>query len=89
MAALAQVSIATASKSLNGRAGVSATTRARVLEAAEGLGFQSNALARNLLTGRSYTVGLITNDSYGRFAMPVLLRRGGRFASGADGRAAV
>ncbi len=48
-------------------------TRARVIEAAEALGFQSNALARNLLTGRSYTVGLITNDSYGRFTMPVLL----------------
>ena len=49
------------------------STRARVLEAAEALGFQSNALARSLLTGRSYTVGLITNDSYGRFTMPVLL----------------
>jgi LacI family transcriptional regulator len=73
VAALAEVSIATVSKSLNGRPGVNATTRARVLEAAEALGFQSNALARSLLTGRSYTVGLITNDSYGRFAMPVLL----------------
>ena len=73
VAALAEVSIATVSKSLNGRPGVKASTRARVLEAAEKLGFQSNALARSLLTGRSYTVGLITNDSYGRFAMPVLL----------------
>ena len=44
-----------------------------VQEAADALGFQSNALARSLLTGRSYTVGLITNDSYGRFTMPVLL----------------
>ncbi len=73
VAALAEVSIATVSKSLNGRPGVRVSTRARVLEAAEKLGFQSNALARSLLSGRSYTVGLITNDSYGRFAMPVLL----------------
>lgn len=73
VAALADVSIATVSKSLNGRPGVKMSTRARVLEAAETLGFQSNALARSLLTGRSYTVGLITNDSYGRFTMPVLL----------------
>jgi LacI family transcriptional regulator len=73
VAALAEVSIATVSKSLNGRPGVKVSTRARVLEAAETLGFQSNALARSLLTGRSYTVGLITNDSYGRFTMPVLL----------------
>ncbi len=73
VASLAEVSIATVSKSLNGRPGVRVTTRARVLEAAEALGFQSNALARSLLSGRSYTVGLITNDSYGRFTMPVLL----------------
>ena len=73
VAALANVSIATVSKSLNGRPGVKATTRDRVLKAADALGFQSNALARSLLTGRSYTVGLITNDSYGRFTMPVLL----------------
>jgi LacI family transcriptional regulator len=73
VAALAEVSIATVSKSLNGRPGVKVSTRARVLEAAEKLGFQSNALARSLLSGRSYTVGLITNDSYGRFTMPVLL----------------
>jgi LacI family transcriptional regulator len=73
VAALAEVSIATVSKSLNGRPGVRVSTRARVLEAAEALGFQSNELARSLLTGRSYTVGLITNDSYGRFTMPVLL----------------
>jgi LacI family transcriptional regulator len=73
VAALAGVSIGTVSKSLNGREGISSRTRATVLEAAERLGFHSNALARNLLTGRSFTVGLITNDSFGRFSMPVLL----------------
>jgi LacI family transcriptional regulator len=73
VAALAGVSIGTASKSINGRRGVSASTRVRVLEAAEALNFQSNALARSLLSGRSYAVGLITNDSYGRFSLPLLL----------------
>jgi LacI family transcriptional regulator len=73
VAALAGVSIATVSKSLNGRQGISTQTRAKVQEAAEQLGFRSNALARNLLTGRSFTVGLITNDSFGRFSIPVML----------------
>ena len=48
VAALANVSIATVSKALNGRPGVKATTRDRVLKAADALGFQSNALARSL-----------------------------------------
>jgi len=73
VAMVAGVSIGTVSKSLNGREGVSTRTRAEVLKAAEQLGFHSNALARNLLTGRSFTVGLITNDSFGRFSIPVML----------------
>ena len=73
VAALAGVSIGTVSKSLNGRDGISTRTRAKVHEAAAQLGFHSNALARNLLTGRSFTVGLLTNDSFGRFSIPVML----------------
>ncbi len=73
VAALAGVSTATVSKSLNGRAGISTTTRAKVVAAAEQLGFRSNAIAQSLLSGRSYTVGLITNDSFGRFSIPVML----------------
>ena len=73
VAALAGVSIGTVSKSLNGRQGVSNQTRSKVQEAAEALGFHSNALAQSLLTGRSFTVGLITNDSFGRFSIPVML----------------
>ena len=41
-------------------------------QAAERLGYQPNALARGLLTGRSFTVGLITTDSFGRFSIPVV-----------------
>src|ERR1700761_2359341 len=72
VARLAGVSPGTASKALNGRGGISADTAERVRQAAERLGYQPNALARGLLTGRSFTVGLITTDSFGRFSIPVM-----------------
>jgi LacI family transcriptional regulator len=73
VAAKAGVSIGTASKVLNGQRGLRPETRARVLSAAEGLGFVPNGLARSLLRGRSFTVGLIASDVVGRFSIPVLL----------------
>ncbi len=73
VAALAGVSVGTVSKALNGRGQLRAQTRDRVLAAAEQLGFRPSPLARGLLTGRSYTVGLITTDSFGRFTIPVML----------------
>jgi LacI family transcriptional regulator len=69
----AGVSIGTVSKVLNGQRGLRPETRARVLAAAEGLGFVPNGLARSLLRGRSFTVGLIASDVVGRFSIPVLL----------------
>jgi LacI family transcriptional regulator len=72
VARLAGVSPGTASKALNGRGGISADTATRVRQAADRLGYQPNALARGLLTGRSFTVGLITTDSFGRFSIPVM-----------------
>jgi len=73
VAALADVSVGTASKALNGRGQLRPETRQRVLDAAQQLGFYPNALARGLLEGRSYTVGLITTDSFGRFTIPIML----------------
>jgi LacI family transcriptional regulator len=73
VAARAGVSIGTASKALNGRGRLAEATRARVLAAAEELAFRPNSLAKGLLTGRSYTVGLVTTDHVGRFSLPVLL----------------
>ncbi len=73
VAQLAGVSVATASKALSGQADIAGATRARVVEIAEEIGYRSNVLAANLLRGRSFTVGLITNDSTGRIALPVLL----------------
>ena len=73
VAALAGVSIGTASKALNGQGKLRAETRDRVAAAAAELGFTPNVLARGLLAGRTYTVGLITTDSFGRFSIPVML----------------
>jgi len=73
VAAAAGVSIGTASKALNGQGKLRAETRDRVAQAAERLGFAPNTLAQALLAGRSYTVGLITTDSFGRFSIPVML----------------
>jgi LacI family transcriptional regulator len=72
VARLAGVSPATASRALNGRGGTSEDTARRVRHAAEKLGYQPNALARGLLSGKSCTVGLITTDSFGRFSIPVM-----------------
>ena len=69
----AGVSIGTASKALNGQGKLRAETRERVMLAAERLGFAPNTLAQALLAGRSFTVGLITSDSFGRFSIPVML----------------
>jgi LacI family transcriptional regulator len=73
VAALAGVSISTVSKAVNGRAGMRPETRDRVLAAASQLSFRPSPIARGLLVGRSYTVGLITSDSFGRFTIPVML----------------
>jgi LacI family transcriptional regulator len=72
VARLAGVSQGTASKAMNGRGSISPDTVRRVHEAADKLGYQANALARGLLAGRTWTVGLITTDSFGRFSIPVM-----------------
>jgi LacI family transcriptional regulator len=73
VAMLAGVSVATASKALNGRNEVAPATRSRVLAAADKLAFQPNVLAKGLISGRTMTVGLLTDELAGRFAIPVLL----------------
>ena len=73
VAALAAVSVGTASKALNGRGSLRPETRRRVEEAAQRLGFQANAVARSLNSGRTYTVGMITTDTIGRFSIPVMM----------------
>lgn len=72
VAAAAGVSIGTVSKVLNNRARLRPETRERVRAEAERLGFHANGLAQSLLRGRSFTVGLLTTDSYGRFSIPLM-----------------
>jgi LacI family transcriptional regulator len=72
VARLAGVSAGTVSKALNDRGGVRDSTAERVRQAARTLGYQPNALARGLLVGRTFTVGLITTDNFGRFSIPVM-----------------
>ncbi|NUP39751.1 MAG: LacI family DNA-binding transcriptional regulator [Streptomyces sp.] len=69
----AGVSVATASKALNARDGVSQATRARVVQAADRLAFQPNALARGLISGSTRMIGLLTDELAGRFALSLLL----------------
>lgn len=73
VAALAGVSVGTASKALSGNGRMRPETRERVLDAARRLEFQPNEAARALLAGRTWTVGLVTTDGIGRFSTPVLL----------------
>lgn len=73
VAARAGVSPGTVSKALNGTGQISPATRARIMAAAEEIDFRPNALARSVFERRSYTVGLITTDSFERFSVPVML----------------
>ncbi|WP_350348848.1 LacI family DNA-binding transcriptional regulator [Agromyces sp. G08B096] len=82
VARLAGVSLATASKAINGRDQVAPTTRRRVLEAAEQLAFTPNQLARSLIAGRTGTVGLLTSDLDGRFVIPILMGAEDAFGAG-------
>lgn len=68
----ARVSTATASKALNDTGRVSLETRDRIKRVARELGFRPNALARSLTRKRSFSVGLLTNDTYGRFTLPLM-----------------
>ena len=73
VARLAGVSVATASKALNARGEVAPDTRLRVLQAANQLSFEPNILARGLISGRTRTIGLLTDELAGRFSIPILL----------------
>ena len=73
VAALAGVSVGTASKALNETGQLREDTRRRVKEAAATLGFVPGAAGRGPADSRTYTVGLLTTDSFGRFTIPLLM----------------
>ena len=72
VARAAGVSIGTVSKALNGTGSLAQTTRDKVMETVRALNFRPNLLAKSLHTGLSGSVGLISNDSFGRFTMPIM-----------------
>ena len=72
VARLAGVSIGTASKALNASGRLSAETRAKVLSVAKALDYRPNDLAQSLHRARSMTVGILSNDSFGRFTFPIV-----------------
>lgn len=69
----ASVSISTVSKALNGNGRMRAETRNRVAEAARRLGYDTRPIRRETRPSRSYTIGLLTTDSFTRFAIPLML----------------
>lgn len=56
------VSVVTVSKVLRNHGDISAKTRQRVLKRMQELNYRPNLAARSLITGRTYTVGLIVPD---------------------------
>ena len=87
VAAVAGVSLSTASKALNGSTRISAATRARIEDAAQRLDFRPNALAQSFASGRSHTVGVLAHRAASTFSHPVLI--GAVLRLGARERAAL
>ena len=72
VARLAEVSIGTASKALNSAGRLSLETREKVLRIAGEIGYRPNNLAQSLHRAKSRTIGIISNDSFGRFTFPIV-----------------
>jgi DNA-binding LacI/PurR family transcriptional regulator len=58
----AGVSISAVSRAFTPGASVSPATFARVMKAADALGYQPNVMARSLMTGRTALIGLVSNN---------------------------
>ena len=72
VARASNVSIGTVSKALNNIGSLRQETRERIATAAEAIGYRPNDLAQSLHRARSMTVGILSNDSFGRFAFPIV-----------------
>lgn len=72
VARIAEVSIGTASKALNAGGRLSQQTREKVLRVAREIGYRPNDLAQSLHRAKSRTIGIISNDSFGRFTFPIV-----------------
>lgn len=68
----ASVSLMTASNAINNRPGVSESTRKRVIEIANRLGYVPNMAARGLAGGRTHMIGVLINDLTVQWATEVV-----------------
>lgn len=71
VASAAGVSVATVSKAINGRDGVSATTLARVLGVVAELGYESSLVATSMRRGRTNVIGVLVAE-FEPFALQLL-----------------
>ncbi|CTP89368.1 LacI family transcriptional regulator [Xanthomonas translucens pv. arrhenatheri] len=67
VARLANVSVATVSRTMNGHQHVAEPVRARVLEAARTLHYVPHHAARSLSSRRTHTIGVVLPDLHGEF----------------------
>jgi LacI family transcriptional regulator len=72
VARMADVSIGTVSKALNAVGRLRQETRDKVLRIAREIGYRPNDLAQSLHRAKSRTIGIISNDSFGRFTFPIV-----------------
>ncbi|MGH9675528.1 MAG: LacI family DNA-binding transcriptional regulator, partial [Candidatus Acidiferrum sp.] len=72
VARASNVSIGTVSKALNNNGSLRQETRERIATAAKAIGYRPNDLAQSLHRARSMTVGILSNDSFGRFSFPIV-----------------
>jgi LacI family transcriptional regulator len=72
VARAASVSVASASRALNGHASVTPETRAKVVEAARQLDYVPHLGARSLSTRRSNTIGVVLPDLFGEFFSEII-----------------
>ncbi|MDY0959640.1 LacI family DNA-binding transcriptional regulator [Sphingomonas sp. CFBP8993] len=63
----AAVSVASVSRAMNGHSSVHPDTRARVMAAAQALGYVPHAGARSLSLSRSHAIGVVLPDLHGEF----------------------
>ncbi|SDH06975.1 transcriptional regulator, LacI family [Leifsonia sp. 98AMF] len=73
VARAAGVSVSTASRALRGIGRISPETRARVIDTAARLQFEPDMIARSFVTGKSFIVGVLAENGFGRFSMPLIM----------------
>ena len=67
VARVAEVSVASVSRALNGHDNIAAPTRERVMQAVARLSYVPNAAARSLSRAETRTIGIVVPDLHGEF----------------------